>query len=274
MAAISPEVTSKLEKILDTMLMSQPSNLGYPSATSQSAYYPSKEIVTHEEIEAVTRFMKARNIAPENTRLFKAPRNITFGPEDFDVFEILQASAELDDEPQQLADIEIGTDRRAKIFLRRGDHSAELTKICANLTKASSYAANDTQKLALAQLIQSFRTGDYQAFNASQRTWVQDKGSRVEHCMGFLFGYRDPYGMRAEWQAFAGIADSKETKKMSQLVEKSTEIIRTLPWAVAGENNGKGPFEPSELDVPDFAVIDGPSTKFTSDIGQGMLTIS
>jgi len=63
--------------------------------------------------------------------------------------------------------------------------------------------------------------------------------------------------MRAEWQALAGIAHSEETRKMSDLVEKSPEFIRTLPWAVPGENGGKAPFEPSELDVPDFAIIYG-----------------
>lgn len=75
--------------------------------------------------------------------------------------------------------------------------------------------------------------------------------------MGFLFGYRDPHGARAEWQAAAGIADSEETSKMRQLVDMSTALIRTLPWAKADENNGKGPFEPSDMDIPDFAIIHG-----------------
>jgi dipeptidyl-peptidase-3 len=35
-------------------------------------------------------------------------------------------------------------------------------------------------------------------FHAAQKTWVQDKTPRVEHCMGLLFGYRDPYELRAE----------------------------------------------------------------------------
>jgi dipeptidyl-peptidase-3 len=197
--------------------------------------------VNHEEAEPVTKLIEARKIAPEpeNTRLFKAARSSASGSEDLDVFEILQASAEADAKPRFLADIEVGGKRRAKVFLRRGDHSVEMTKICANLTEASKHAANDTQRLALSQLIQTFRTGDYQAFHAAQKIWVQDKAPRVEHCMGFLFGYRDPYGMRAEWQASAGIADSKETKKMSQLVGQSTEIICTLPWATLVRTMGK-----------------------------------
>lgn len=73
--------------------------------------------------------------------------------------------------------------------------------------------------------------------------------------MGFLFGYRDPHGVRAEWQATAGIADKQETDRMAKLVEMAPQLIRTLPWAAPGENDGRGPFESSELDVPDFAII-------------------
>ncbi|KAJ5722470.1 dipeptidyl-peptidase 3 [Penicillium malachiteum] len=73
--------------------------------------------------------------------------------------------------------------------------------------------------------------------------------------MGFLFGYRNANGAQADWLAVAGIAHPEETGKMKQLVEKSADIICTLPWAVPGENNGKGPFEPYGVDVPDFAII-------------------
>jgi dipeptidyl-peptidase-3 len=256
MATVSPEATSKLYKILDLMLAAQPSHLGYPSKTSQSGYYIGKETVNQEEVETVTKLMEARKIAPENTRLIKAARTKSSGT-NVDVFEILVASAEVDAEPKFLADVKIGSERQAKVFLRRGDHSVEMNKICASLTEASKHAANETQRLALSHLIETFRTGDYNAFHAAQKVWVQDKAPKVEHCLGFLFGYRDPCGVRAEWQASTGIADSKETKKMHQLVEKSVELICSLPWAVPGENNGKGPFEPNELVVPDFAVLHG-----------------
>ena len=46
--------------------------------------------------------------------------------------------------------------------------------------------------------------------------------------MGFLFGYREPYGTGAEWLAVSGIAHPEETNKMRRLIEKSAELIRTL----------------------------------------------
>jgi hypothetical protein len=56
---------------------------------------------------------------------------------------------------------------------------------------------------------------------------------------------------------------------MRKLVERSPEFLRTMPWAVPDVNDGKGPFERSEMDAPDFAVIHGeyisPCTKRRSD---------
>jgi dipeptidyl-peptidase III len=261
MASISSEATTKLNGIIDLMMAAQPAGLGYPNENNQSAYYPGDKPLTKEEIKAITKMMEVKRIAPENTRLQKRTKKESSEHDHIDDFEILQASAEMDATPEFLGNVEIKNQPAAKVFLRRGDHSKEMTKICAELESASKYATNKQQKAALSQLAGSFRTGDYQAFLDAQKTWINDKAPRVEHCMGFLFGYRDPDGVRAEWQAAAGVANSKETSNMNQLVKKSPQFIRALPWAVSGENDGKGPFEPSELTVPDFAIIHGEHTK-------------
>lgn len=260
MASISPEATAKLQEVLEPMMATQPGRLGYPDKTSQSGFYPGTEEITKEEIEGITKLMETKKVAPENTRLRKLDQRNTSAPDDFEVFEILQASVEKDPIPQLLGDIKIGGQRQLRVLLSRGDHTKEMAKICGELSEARKYAATDEQKTALSQLIESFRTGDYEIFRSAHKTWVKDKAPPVEHCMGFLFGYRDPYGARADWLAVAGIAHPEETRKMRQLVEMSPGLIRTLPWAIPDENNGKGPFEPSELDVPDFAIIHGEYT--------------
>ncbi|KAL1854329.1 hypothetical protein Daus18300_011515 [Diaporthe australafricana] len=254
MATISPAASTKLEEILDPMTSPQPAMLGYPSDTSQSSYYLGNERIRKVELEAIKKIMDVNNIAPENTRLRKVSRSEESTHEQT-VFEILQASSEKDPEPQFLADVNLEGQLSAKLYLCRGDNSEQMAKICADLDEACRYATTNEQKMALSKLVDSFRTGNYEDFRLAHKIWVTDKAPQVEHCMGFLFGYRDPYGARAEWQAAAGIAQSDETSQMRQLVEMSTELIRTLPWAIASENDGKGPFEPSEIDVPDFAII-------------------
>lgn len=257
MASISPAAKEKLEEILAPMKALQPATLGYPNDTSHSSYYPGTQRPTKAEIEAITKMMEAEKIAPENTRLQKLARSPNSASANTTVFEILQASAETDRVPRGLPSVEVDGQYLVRVYLRRGDHAAQMAKICSELTDAHKHAWTDQQRAALSQLITSFRTGSYEAFHSAHRAWVTDKAPRVEHCMGFLFGYHDPHGARAEWQAAAGIADSEETSKMHQLVNMSSEIIRTLPWAEPDENDGKGPFEPSEMDTPDFAIIHG-----------------
>ncbi|KAI1502712.1 dipeptidyl peptidase III [Biscogniauxia marginata] len=249
MASISPEATAKLEEILDPMMATQPANARYPG-------YPGKEWITDTEINAITDMIEAKLITSENTRLQKHTHNNTPEFKGLDMFEIIQASVEKDPMPQFLGGVEIEGQRQARVFLRRGDHSEELAKICAELTEASKHAATDEEKIALTLLVNSFRTGNYMDFNSALDTWIKDKAPLLEHCMGFLFSRRDAYDLRAEWQAEVGITHSGETRKVIQLVERSSEFICTLPYAVPNENNGKGPFELSEMDIVDFEIID------------------
>jgi dipeptidyl-peptidase III len=86
---------------------------------------------------------------------------------------------------------------------------------------------------------------------------VTDVSARVENLIGFIEPYRDPAGIRSEWEAMIGIADPDETSRLKHFVESSTVIIRQLPWAVEGVNDGKGPFEKSLFEAPDFTSVHG-----------------
>ncbi|KAI4597163.1 hypothetical protein KJ359_004675 [Pestalotiopsis sp. 9143b] len=126
--------------------------------------------------------------------------------------------------------------------------------MCEHLTKAAENAANDTQRKFLQQYIASFRTGGLDVYRDSQRTWISDKAPRVENIFGFVEPYRDPYGIRAEFEGLVAIADPHETSLLSRLVSQSDKFIRRLPWA-SPENNGKGLFEKAFFEPPDFSSI-------------------
>ena len=186
-----------------------------------------------------------QSIGPENTRVRKVIKDGK------PVLQLLQASAEtgsLKDRHDELADC---------VFLVRGDHSEELTKVCSALEKAKEYVGNDKQTRFLTHYIKCFRTGSLEAFQESQKAWVTDVSARVENILGFIEPYRDPAGIRSEWEAMIGIADADEIKRLKNFVDSSTTLIRTLPWAVKGVNDGKGPFEKSLFEAPDFTSVHG-----------------
>lgn len=189
--------------------------------------------------------MEQHSLGPENTRLRKLVESSK------PVYHLLQASAETNtssNNPQQLTD---------DVFLVQGDHSEELSTVCSALANAKEYASNSKQTQTLTHYIECFRTGCLDAFQESQKAWVADVSATVENLIGFIEPYRDPAGVRSEWEAMIGIADPDEASRLKRLVDSSTAIIRQLPWAVEGMNDGKGPFEKSLFEAPDFTSVHG-----------------
>lgn len=233
------------EKISSAIMTVLLYGLGFLSDTAQSTYYLGDTMTAQNEIAAISRLLEEYSIFPENTRIQKVSSPNSH------VFEVLQASVERDIELPIFELSALG----ATIKLKRGDHSEELTKICASLSEAQKYAANKKQELMVAQYIESFKTGDLEVYRNSQRTWITDKSPRVENIFGFVEPYRDPYGIRAEFEGVVAITDPEETRKLMKLVQNSSIFIKRLPWAGGNENDGKGPFEKALFEPPDFTSI-------------------
>lgn len=235
-------------ELAGSILASYPSGLGFPSDVLQSSYYPGKERISQEEAAKVSAELEKISIAPENTRIMKSVE------EDKVTYTVLQASVQTDIEA---AIARMKTDI-GLIRVVKGDHSADLGKVCKNLGKAKEYAANSIQESYLTRLIESFSTGDIEAYKDSQRYWVKDLQPSLETVFGFVEPYRDPAGIRAEFEGLAAIVNQEETQTLTELVKRSSIFIQRLPWAVgATENNGKGPFEKELFDNPDFTSLHG-----------------
>jgi len=192
--------------------------------------------------------LEVKSVLPENTRIRKKSDGN---------FEVLLASIETD----KIATSFDLADGHGRVTLVGGDHSVELERICTELAEAVKYAANDLQRDVLRAYIESFQTGDLATYKTSLELWVSDKAPRVENIFGFVEPYRDPYGVRSEFEGLVGIADDKETELFAKLIEHSDKFIRQLPWA-SPENNGKGPFEKNLFEPPDVTSIYSTDTCF------------
>ncbi|KAI0194109.1 peptidase family M49-domain-containing protein [Xylaria flabelliformis] len=252
-ASQTSELNRLYEEFRNEIFAIPPYSLGFPSTMSQSSYYLGDQI-SQEEIALVSKVLDAASIFPENTRIEKLKSN---------AYKVHQASIDSTGVAQSLDTF----DASIEVHLVGGDHAADLTHMCENLEMASKYAANDTQRKFLKEYIESFRTGSLDAYRDSQRTWVTDKGPKIENIFGFVEPYRDPYGVRSEFEGLVAIADAEETVLLSRLVEHSDKFIRRLPWASA-ENDGKGPFEKSLFEPPDFSSIHGINVPNYNDIRQ------
>lgn len=222
----------------------QSMHLGYPDAGHVSTYYPESFSITKDEITAVSDFFESQKLLPENTRIRKTKDGN---------YEVLIASAEKDpsrssrDLPETNYEL-TGSLAGKTATIVFGDHSTEMGKVANALREAQKYALNDTEAKMMGQYVKSFETGSLEAFKESQRLWCQDKDPTIESDIGFIETYRDPHGIRGEWEGFAAMVNKERTKAFGKLVESAPEQIPKLPWSKE--------FEKDNFLSPDFTSLE------------------
>lgn len=179
--------------------------LGYPQGGHMTTYYPDSPSITKDEITAVGDLMEKKGLALENTRL----RKTALGD-----FELLIASG-VSHPPvrdRDLGETDVfeleGSLNGRKLRLIFGDHQEEMAKIAHSIKKAERHAVNDNKKKMLDAYALSFGAGSIEKFKESQRIWVKDQKPALETNLGFVETYRDPHGVRGEWEGFVALVGS------------------------------------------------------------------
>ncbi|EOD46075.1 Peptidase M49 dipeptidyl-peptidase III [Neofusicoccum parvum] len=246
LATLTPETLQLYEKFKDGIFANKnvgEMHLGYPDAGHLSTYYPDSPDITKEEITILSDFLESKKLLPENTRIRKTK----------DGFEVLIASAldapskDQKDIPESEWELD-GKLKGKKLKLVFGDYSKEMATIADAIKKARQYAGNDTEKSMLDAYEKSFITGSLEAYKDSQRFWIRDKGPMVETDIGFVETYRDPHGIRGEWEGFVAMVNKERTRAFGNLVEAAPSLIPRLPW--------EKEFEKDTFLSPDFTSLE------------------
>ncbi|KMP08470.1 dipeptidyl-peptidase 3 [Coccidioides immitis RMSCC 2394] len=220
-------------------------HLGYPEDGHMTTYYPDSPTITKEEITLVGDFLEKKKLLLENTRLRKTKNGD---------FELLIASAQKNPagNDRDVGDINgwslEGKLQGKQLTLVYGDYSEQMARISENARQACLNAANEIQKNMYDEYVKSFETGSLEAYKESQRYWIKDKGPMVESDLGFVETYRDPHGVRGEWEGFAAMVNQERTKAFGKLVSKAESFIPKLPWSKD--------FEKDKFHSPDFTSLE------------------
>lgn len=218
--------------------------LGYPGAGHTSTYYPESPDINKDEITAVSDLLEKNELLPENTRV----RKLELG--DFEVLiSCSESSPDVEDRDVKTLGFNLPAPYSGrKVTIVFGDNSKEMIKVAEALKQAQRYVSSSAESKMIAEYIKSFTTGSMQAYLQSQKHWIKDKGPVVETDIGFIETYRDPHGIRGEWEGFVAMVNQERTRAFGRLVEGAPEMIPKLPW-------GKE-FEKDEFLSPDFTSLE------------------
>ncbi|KAJ3093338.1 hypothetical protein HK100_006674 [Physocladia obscura] len=216
--------------------------IGFPADGHTTGYY--NENVSKREVETVQSILGANNISALNTRLFKTCSN---------KYTLKIASA--NSKPSSVFE---SPDGSIVLTVEYADFQAQMVKAEIAMGFAAEFAANEVQRNMILKYVENFASGDMEAHKESQRLWIRDIAPVVESNIGFVETYRDPAGVRAQWEWFVAVVNKEQTAKFEKLVNGAKEFIKRLPWGKAFEKDIFNRPDFTSLEVLTFATSGGP----------------
>lgn len=244
-SALYPDHLNTFMKLVDKIysLDAKDKLLGFPP-TATTSYFTDN--VTKEEVSKVDRYLVSKGIEGWNTQLTKIETDT--GP----VYFVNVASVKVPPEKHVISIEEFEGSDMSVVY---GNYSKELSLVNSYLQEASNCVGEkytDRKDMIMAYM-DHFRYGNIEDHKKSQRHWIRDIGPTVETNMGFIENYRDPAGVRSEFEAFVSVVDKEKSLKLKALVDRAPEFIETLPWPKEFEKDTFHPPDFTALDVITFA---------------------
>ncbi|XP_022920138.2 dipeptidyl peptidase 3 [Onthophagus taurus] len=205
--------------------------LGYPPHGC-TTYFSSNFTAADNDI-VQDRFKKQLELY--NTRCFKTEKKGRT------VYEIRLAS-------EERGEVTVESTENIDFRTTRGDYSPLMGEVANYLEQAIPYAANETEQNMLKAYVESFRKGSLDDHKTGSRFWIKDKLPTIESYIGFIETYRDPAGVRGEFEGFVAAVNKEMSKKFATLVDNAENLLTLLPWP-------KG-FEKDKFLRPDFTSLD------------------
>ncbi|VDP91206.1 unnamed protein product [Echinostoma caproni] len=219
--------------------------LGFGPSEGISTYYSAD--CSREDAEIAQTYLKATNMEAYNTRLFKECTS----EDNRHVVSLRIASADKKVIPAEPI-VKLPSDWSFQLHF--GDLSELMSVLVDSIQLVLPVVLNEDQKRMWALYAESFKTGSIDAHKEGSKVWVKDRSPAVETYIGFIESYRDPLGVRAEFEGFVAIVNKVISAKFQSLVSSAVQILSHLPWPSTYERDVFRKPDFTSLDVVTFAT--------------------
>jgi dipeptidyl-peptidase-3 len=232
-----PALSAMLDSVIDAIYaVDLPlRSLGWPPLGVTSYYSPSD--FTEAEQVAVDKLLKAANIHVNNTIIVRSESR----------YEVKVFSVEKDEAGQLIGEV-----NGRPVVVTKGEHSEVLRKVNHWLTLARDVALNAVEAEALAHLIKHNETGDINEHILYSELWVKDSDPVVESYHGVIESYRDPAGVRCEYEGFVAAVDPEESRFLHTFVNESAKILPLMPYPTEYERSSFTPPSYNAINILTF----------------------
>ncbi|CAL8077070.1 unnamed protein product [Calicophoron daubneyi] len=180
-----------------------------------TTYYSSN--CTRYDAELVQNHMKKNMIEGYNTRLFKKG-----GPESRSYILRIASAKKATCTPS--------IDPPITVTVERGDYCELMELLVRSIELIKPHTLNSEELAMWSKYSESFETGDISAHKSGSALWVKDKAPAVENYIGFIETYRDPFGVRAEFEGFVAMVNRGQSTRFGDLVDCAEDLLKFLPW--------------------------------------------
>lgn len=106
-----------------------------------------------------------------------------------------------------------------KVYKLDGLYGPAIKEIVYWLEKAVTVAENEAQADALKLLIEYYKTGDLETWDAYNIAWVNATEGDIDYINGFIEVYNDPKGYRGSYESVVEITDFEASAQMKVLAD-------------------------------------------------------
>lgn len=100
-----------------------------------------------------------------------------------------------------------------------GLYGGAITKIIGWLEKASTVAENEPQKKALDLLVEYYKTGSLETWDAYNLAWIAATDGDIDYINGFIEVYNDPKAYRGSFESVVQINDFEASARMKTMAD-------------------------------------------------------